>query len=212
MTGETLELFETSADRRVKRTKKALRSALFALAEKKDINKITVREITELADINRSTFYLYYKDVFDMFESIQSEILTLLYKTVLPFEYNPNDTGSFAEYIKRFLELCRFNPEPCRFIFRNGTNNNVARLIKDKIVEFAPDSHKFFPLNDPRHHLTTFALSGMVFTVAEWVENGMSADIDDMALFLAETYVNGSKAAKNIVFPGNSVQSPVEAE
>ena len=60
---------ETAAhkeDRRVKRTKKQLEKSLIQLLETKPIQDITVRELTELADINRGTFYLYYRDIFDM--------------------------------------------------------------------------------------------------------------------------------------------------
>ena len=50
-------------DRRVRRTKNNLRNSLFALLEEKSINQITVTELTTLADVNRSTFYLYYNDI-----------------------------------------------------------------------------------------------------------------------------------------------------
>ena len=199
----TLDLLDAGSDRRVKRTKKALRNALFELSESKEINEITVREITELADINRSTFYLYYKDVYDMFESIQNEILALFSKTILPFNYDASAPNSLAQYIERYLSFCKYNPELCKFIFRNGTNNKIAQLIKDAIVKYAPDSHNYFAPDDPRHHLTTFALYGITFTVIEWVESGMKTDVSDIAAFLAETYIHGSTAAKAMRFPSD---------
>lgn len=58
-------------DRRVKRTKKILYEALLTLMQNKAINKITVKELTELADINRKTFYLHYTDIFDMIDQIK---------------------------------------------------------------------------------------------------------------------------------------------
>ena len=62
-----------NTDRRVKRTKKALRDALFTLLEQKSINEITVTELTTLADVNRATFYFYYTDLIDMLQQIQNE-------------------------------------------------------------------------------------------------------------------------------------------
>ena len=65
---------ETAAhkeDRRVKRTKKQLEKSLIQLLETKPIQDITVRELTELADINRGTFYLYYRDIFDMVSKVE---------------------------------------------------------------------------------------------------------------------------------------------
>ena len=59
-------------DRRVRRTKKLLTQALTELMQQKQIKDITVTELTEKADMNRGTFYLYYRDVFDMIEKIEA--------------------------------------------------------------------------------------------------------------------------------------------
>ena len=65
-------------DRRVRRTKKLLTQALTQLLEEKQIKDITVRELTDLADMNRGTFYLYYRDIFDMLERIEGELFDSL--------------------------------------------------------------------------------------------------------------------------------------
>ena len=57
-----------AVDRRVRRTRKQLRECLVTLLKQKKVQDITVRELTELADLNRGTFYLHYKDVFDLLE------------------------------------------------------------------------------------------------------------------------------------------------
>ena len=58
-------------DRRVRRTKKMLTQALTQLMQEKQIKEITVKELTDLADMNRGTFYLYYRDVYDMLEKLE---------------------------------------------------------------------------------------------------------------------------------------------
>ncbi|OUZ28679.1 hypothetical protein A5806_001417 [Enterococcus faecium] len=50
-------------DRRVKKTEKALAEALSTLLVNKKIQAITIRELTETADVHRSTFYTHYKDI-----------------------------------------------------------------------------------------------------------------------------------------------------
>ena len=49
---------EATVDRRVRKTKKILRECLTQLLKEKKIQDITVRELTEMADLNRGTFYL----------------------------------------------------------------------------------------------------------------------------------------------------------
>ncbi len=61
-------------DSRVKRTKKLIRQGLVELSKKKSISKITVKELTDHAEINRGTFYLHYKDVFDLVDSLEKEL------------------------------------------------------------------------------------------------------------------------------------------
>lgn len=55
-------------DRRTKYTLKMIRIAMFELLERKSIDSITVTDICREADINRGTFYKYYRDVRDLFD------------------------------------------------------------------------------------------------------------------------------------------------
>lgn len=64
-----------SIDRRVRKTRQQLQSGLIHLMQEKNIQKITVRELSQLADINRGTFYLHYKDVFDMLDQIEAKLI-----------------------------------------------------------------------------------------------------------------------------------------
>ncbi|WP_425524836.1 TetR/AcrR family transcriptional regulator [Bacillus atrophaeus] len=61
-------------DRRSIKTKSAIKHAFLKLLHEKEINKITVSDLSKKADISRGTFYLHYKDVFDLYEQIEDEI------------------------------------------------------------------------------------------------------------------------------------------
>ena len=61
-------------DRRIRRTRTLLRQGLIHLMETKDIKDISVKELTDLVDINRGTFYLHYTDIYDMLDKIENEI------------------------------------------------------------------------------------------------------------------------------------------
>lgn len=64
---------EPKTDRRVRKTKKQLRMALTALMMERGVGDITVREIAELADVNRGTFYAHYRDVNDLLAQVEEE-------------------------------------------------------------------------------------------------------------------------------------------
>lgn len=69
----------SAVDRRTRRTRANLEEGLLELMEAKSINSITVRELTEKVDINRSTFYLHYTDIYDMIEQMEQELINEFY-------------------------------------------------------------------------------------------------------------------------------------
>ncbi len=62
-------------DRRIKRTRQAVFNAVLELLVEKDTDKITVLELCSRADINKSTFYLHYKNIEDCLESCFKTIM-----------------------------------------------------------------------------------------------------------------------------------------
>ena len=85
---------ESTVDRRIRKTKQQLRQSLTALLKEKPIQDITVRELADLADINRGTFYLHYRDVYDLLNQIEEELLGENQFSI----DNPVDTGSAGVY------------------------------------------------------------------------------------------------------------------
>lgn len=85
-------------DSRVRRTKKLIRQGLVELGKTKSINKITVKELTDCVDVNRGTFYLHYKDVYDLIESIENELYDEFNAKISYF------TGE--ELLKNPLDIC----------------------------------------------------------------------------------------------------------
>ncbi|MDO5549944.1 MAG: TetR/AcrR family transcriptional regulator [Lachnospiraceae bacterium] len=73
-------------DRRVRKTRQQLRRCLATLLKEKKIQEITVREITEMADLNRGTFYLHYKDVFDLLEQVEHDLLMEFNSTLQKYQ------------------------------------------------------------------------------------------------------------------------------
>ena len=60
-------------DRRVRKTKKALRQGLVSLLEKKNLKDVTVRELTDAVDLHRGTFYVHYRDIYELYDRMWQE-------------------------------------------------------------------------------------------------------------------------------------------
>ncbi len=70
-------------DTRIQKTKKSIFDAFIELRGKKNLEKITVKELTDNAGISKQTFYLHYKDIYDLAEQIENELIEEMCK-ILP--------------------------------------------------------------------------------------------------------------------------------
>ncbi len=69
-------------DIRIQKTRASIYNAFIELREKKDLEKITIRELTEIAKISKQTFYLHYKDIYDLSEQIENELIRELMESL----------------------------------------------------------------------------------------------------------------------------------
>ena len=180
-------------DRRVKRTKKALRDCLFQLLDEKTVEEITVKELTSMADINRSTFYFYYKDIDDMIIQIQDEIYSVFERDVIRSATVFITREDFMQYLVRFLTFCKEREKICKFVMSNDPKNNLSKRIKSGLMMCIPDTTKVFPENDPKRYLTDYAVAGFWQLIIQWMYDGMKIPPNEMAAFLANVYFYGSR-------------------
>lgn len=66
-------------DLREKKTVRNIQNAFLKLRAKKPLERITVKELVQLAEVGKSTFYLHYKDVYDLSERMQEEVIQKIY-------------------------------------------------------------------------------------------------------------------------------------
>ena len=62
-------------NRSVIRTQTLLKNGLTELMLTKPVQNITVKELTDYVDLNRGTFYLHYKDILDLLEHLENDML-----------------------------------------------------------------------------------------------------------------------------------------
>ena len=86
---------EKKVDRRVIKTRRQLKKGLAALMKEKSVNQITVKELVEEVDINRSTFYLHFKDIQDLLREIEESMEALI---------GPNGDMGFIHRIERIIK------------------------------------------------------------------------------------------------------------
>jgi AcrR family transcriptional regulator len=91
----------------VERTKHFFKSAFISLVHEKGFSAVTVKDIVERAEYNRTTFYLYYKDKFDLVDELYKEMSeNIQFYSISKYEHNNN--VAVRELNKNSFELLYF--------------------------------------------------------------------------------------------------------
>lgn len=69
-------------DLRIERTRQSIKNAFFELRKQKPLEKISVKELAELAYINKATFYTHYHDIFDLADQLENEFFDSVLENV----------------------------------------------------------------------------------------------------------------------------------
>ena len=159
-----MESEKKRSDRRIRRTQNNLKKALLSLLQTKNINEISIRELAELADINRGTFYLHYRDPYDLLRQLSEQFLAELQQLT-------EDNSHNHELLHILLGV---NGD---ILFQNSLEK---MLIKNILEQEMNTSSK----NDYRtfEYYTTFAVSGWVAVIRSWLDNGMKESPEEIAL------------------------------
>ena len=169
-------------DRRVRRTKKMLTQALTKLMQEKQVKDITVKELTELADMNRGTFYLYYKDVYDMLERLEDNLFASLDQILEP------KTGEAGDSTRQMLlDLFNFigeNQEMCRMLLSpHGDMQFLHRLngvIREKCLNYFK-TIGIISEDELFDYYYSFVVFGCAGLIRSWVNGGCKESTETMA-------------------------------
>lgn len=190
-------------DRRVIRTKKEILIALTTLLEQKSIDEITVKEITDLAGINRGTFYLHYVDKYDLMEKSINQIILEMREIgaeILTLAVNNDDVEAVKEEIEAGLVgLFEYIEEHSRFIKSlTGEYGNYSfhikfnELLKDNFVDRISTVNS----NIPAVYSVSAISYGIQGIIQTWLHEGSKESPEKMADY---TYKILSRYLKEII-------------
>ena len=100
---------QSKTDRRVRKTKAQLLQSLMTLMQEKDIKDISVKELSDLADINRGTFYLHYRDVYDMLSQVEDTIFQE-FNEILDKNFAPDSEAALYSVLEDNFHLSGRQP------------------------------------------------------------------------------------------------------
>lgn len=180
-------------DRRVKYTKKVIKETFLNLLETKDISQITVKEICEIADVNRATFYRYYLDIYDLLEKIEEDLIEDL-KNSSPLE----DLSSHSVYTfsKGILAILYENKKLVTILFNTNRSlyflNDILEICYSKLYSQWTSIH---PEEDEEEieYAAIYVFNGALGIINYWVKEGFKKDMDYIAHSIEKLSIYGAK-------------------
>lgn len=176
-------------DKRILNTKKKLTNSLLELLQTKKIKDITVLELCKSANINRTTFYKYYKDVDDLVLKIEESLLSDLEKNIIDIKRNYliSFTGKIIETISSHKEIYT------RLLGENGDHTFLSRILSLVYSQSLAEWQKLLrkATKEDLEKIYSFIVDGTIGIVNEWIKNDCQEEPNNVAIFINKICMSG---------------------
>ncbi len=172
-------------DRRTAKSKQAIEETFFKLLkEKKSLNKITVSEITRIANIGRGTFYLHYQDVYDLYDKTEADLFNVIidiFKRSFP-STNPKNSEKMTADLTEYIDE---NKERFCVLVQSNTNalQNIRKYFNKIVLTESNEIHN--NENSEFDYVeAVFVVSGIIGVLEQWVIDEMKMPKEEIAHML----------------------------
>lgn len=188
-------------DRRIRRTKRALREALTTLMQEKPVQDIRVRELAEMVDINRGTFYRYYRDIYDMLAKLEDALFAQL-EALFDEQPTPLTVEDAEETLVAFFAVLGDNRDLVLALMgKHGDPSFVERIrqmVRERIVSlmFHDGDHQI--PDTTFEYVYAFVVSGCTGLIERWLSTGAKESPEQIANIVETIVARGLFSGENL--------------
>ncbi|MDR0495104.1 MAG: TetR/AcrR family transcriptional regulator [Treponema sp.] len=174
---------EQKEKRKVRYTKMVLRDSLMELMRTKSILSVSIKDICELADVSRSTFYAHYKDQYDLLRQTEEETLAYFENMLIKYK----DKHGRRETLQMLEEMLTYIANNGNAIQVMLSENGDLAFQKKLFFHFIMHNQiqKYFPerqhSDEAKTFYSVFLIHGYIGLIQYWLKNGMSMPVDQLA-------------------------------
>ena len=161
-----------NSDRRVKRTKRLLKESLSKLLQTKELHNISVKELTDLADVSRGAFYTHYQDIYDLYDQMESDLFKEINNIIIK-----EPTHKYNEVYKTLINYIYDNANICRiFMIRNspGTfRNKMTNFFEEKFHSIVLYEMDMPEMKEEWKFISRYQNEGFISVLSLWLETDL---------------------------------------
>ena len=154
-------------------TKQQLSGALKTLLSRKTVDKITIGEITDLAQVSRKTFYYHFTDIYDLIEWTLMDDAARVFQEHIDLKDWQNDLIEVARYFyeNRSLVLNAYNS-----ISRDVLESYIEKIVSPLVALYYQDNHGSQQLTpQDETFIVDLYTFGIVGYFLRWINAGMKS-------------------------------------
>lgn len=167
--------------RRVRMTKKMIKDAYIELLESNPDKRLSITEICQRADINRSTFYMHYEDVNQLVKEIEDEILDQIPYPALS-EGTLTQKEQYLDLLKDTFEYIKVNKNQFILLLSQLVSND----FKKRLISTILDKYKALTISDDSllsKYGYMYCINGVVGLLREWIKDDFPISSAELAKF-----------------------------
>ncbi len=173
---------EMAVDRRILKTRDAIKNAFFELMAEKDFKDITVQLIVDRANLNRGTFYLHYEDKFQLLDKCIEEQFAALLEVCASHGHDQTRFPTFESILATTAYV-----EEHYLFYSSMLNNEGMPSFRDRMHQLMVRGiHEQVNMNGKnagmdKDMLVQFMASAIVGIVEWWIRNRMPVPAAQLA-------------------------------
>lgn len=165
-------------------TRKNLMDAFWKLYQIKSVENISIREITDIAGYNRGTFYLYFKDIYDVLDNIEKDVLLVMdseiekHRKILGSRETEPDISEITSAAIEICKACDFRP---LILLSDRGDPRFEETVKKKMHEtlFENIDRSVDADDCTKEYIVHFFISGVIGVLKKWYNDGMVIPVEE---------------------------------
>ncbi|GIO36509.1 MULTISPECIES: TetR/AcrR family transcriptional regulator [Paenibacillus] len=173
---------EVKLDRKKRYTRMVLQDSLIELMREKPINKITIKELCERADINRTTFYAHYSDQYDLLRKIEAETLSWAKEMISGFKHK-TDKQEALQLLEEIFHYFVQNSNYLQVLMSEQGDLEFQKQLFTLIYQHSGINPYAEPdgTMDTKESYFIFIVNGSVGLIQHWLKYGHNKSAREMA-------------------------------